>query len=61
MHNSITVSFIKNSFTVIVAVRLKTISQVTKIATAKEANEIANAYLKKYKEEGVEIEIFQPW
>lgn len=61
MHNSITVSFIKDLFTVTIAVNLKTIEQVTKINSAKEANKIAHDWFNKYKEQGVEIEIFQPW
>lgn len=61
MHNSITVSFIKDLFKVTVAVNLQPIIQKEEIKTAKEANEIALQFLNKYKKQGIEIEIFQPW
>jgi len=61
MHNSITVTFMKGLYTVIAAINLNVIKRIEKIESAIKANEIALQLVKKYKEEGIEVEILELW
>ncbi len=61
MHNTITVSYIKDLYKVIAAINLKGIEVIEEIKTSKEANEIALNLLKKYESQGIEVETFDLW
>lgn len=61
MHNSITVSFTKDTFTVIAAINLGAIKRIDNISTAEEANEVALKLFKNLKTKGIEVEILELW